>query len=68
MIRAILITARAASGKPIGLDYEASRHLELGEHSHPSDLPRTVEIALFPARRLHRAVAAPVTHSERAIT
>ena len=57
----------AGTSPDIALDYEESLHPELRLHTHLPDLPSTVEAVLFLARRLHRAAAAPVTHSERAI-
>jgi len=48
-------------------DYEESLHPELKVHTHVPDLASTVEAVLFLARRLHRAAAVSVTHSERAI-
>lgn len=56
----------AGTAPDIVLDYEESLHPELRLHTHVPDLQSTVEAVLFLARRLHRAAAAPVTHSERA--
>jgi len=56
-----------ATAPDIALDYEESLHPELRLHTHAPEFRSTVEDVLLLARRLHRAAAAPVTHSERAI-
>jgi len=59
--------AGEAAAPDIVLDYEESLRPELRLHTHAPDFRSTVEDVLLLARRLHRAAAAPVTHSERAI-
>ena len=60
--------ARAWTAPDIVLDYEESLRPELRLHTHVPDLMSTVDAVLFLVRRLHRAAAASVTHSERAIS